>query len=188
MKRLVTLCLLAAITLGSVLPAEAARRKVVRKGPHKRVTVVVRTGHPIRRAMPTVVVRRPSVAVRVAAASFLPVLVWAPVVVARPGRDALVWEDSETLFAEEGWSETVFDANARGEALHLEVVSGKVQFDFAEVVFENGDCRVVDFNNAARGPGLYRLLDFADGRRVDHVRLIARAKSDESKVALIMRK
>lgn len=188
MKRFVSLLLVTACVLGSALPADAARRKVVRKGPHKRVTVVVRTGHPIRRPMRAVVVRRPHVVVRVAAASFLPAVVWAPVIVARPDRDVLVWEDSETLFAEEEWAETVFDADARGEKLHLEVVSGRVQFDFAEVVFENGDCRVVDFNNAARGPGLYALLDFKDGRKVDHVRLIARAKSDEAKLALIMRK
>ncbi len=37
-------------------------------------------------------------------------------------------------------------------------------------------------------PGLYPLLDFADGRKVDHVRMVARARSDEAKVALKMEK
>jgi hypothetical protein len=35
-----------------------------------------------------------------------------------------------------------------------------------------------------RGPGLYPLLDFRDGRKVDHVRLVARAKSDNARVVL----
>lgn len=188
MKRFIMLLLLAAITLTSVVPADAAKRRAVRKGIHKRVTVVVHRGHPIRRPMHTIVVRRPGITARIAAAAFLPVIMWAPVVVARPDRDVLVWQDSETLFREEEWSETLFDADARGEKLFLEVVSGKVQFDFAEVVFENGECRVVDFNNATRGSGLHSLLDFRDGRKIDHVRLIARAKSEEAKVALLLRK
>ena len=188
MRRILSLLLLGVFTLAAVQPVEAARKRVVRTGAHKRVTVVVRKGHPIRRPMHTVVVRRPGAVLRVNAAVFLPAVVWSPDVVVRPSRDVLVWQDAETLFKEEGWSETLFDADARGEKLFLEVAAGKVQFDFAEVVFENGDCRVVDFNNGTRGPGVYSLLDFRDGRKIDHVRLIARAKSDEARVALLLRK
>jgi hypothetical protein len=56
------------------------------------------------------------------------------------------------------------------------------------VVFENGDARVVDMKEWTRGPGYYELLDFRDGRRVDHVRVVARARSDEARVALKMEK
>lgn len=188
MKRLLTFLLLAVVTFVTVVPADAARVRTVRRGPHGRTVVTVRTGHPIRRPMHTVVVRRPGVVRRVAAVTFLPVVVWAPIVIARPDRDVIVWQDAETLFKEEDWAETVFDADSRGEKLFLEVVSGKVQFDFAEVTFENGDCQVVDFNNGSRGPGVYSLLDFRDGRKVDHVSLIARAKSSEARIALLLRK
>lgn len=190
MKRLVTFSFAALLGLSILAPdfAEAARVRVVRRGPRSRTVVVVRPGHPIRRALPRVVVHRPGVVVRVAPAAFLPLVVWTPVVVTRPAADAMVWQDGETLFKEEDWAETVFDSNQRGTKLFLEVQSGRVQFDFAEVVFENGDTRVVDFAEKTHGPGFYSLLDFRDGRRVDHVRLIARAKSDEAKIALVMEK
>lgn len=181
-----------ALSLGLALLApsfaQAARVRVVAHGPKRRAVLVVRPGHPIRRRMPTVIVRRPAVVVRVAPVRFLPVVVWAPRIVVRPVPEALAWQDAETLFPEEEWAETVFDSDQRGRALYLEVQSGRVQFDFAEVVFENGDTQVVDFSDRTHGPGFYALLDFADGRRVDHVRLIARAKSNESRVALVMAK
>ncbi len=187
MKRLFTCLLLAVVTFVSVVPAEAARVRV-RRGPHGRTVVTVRAGHPIHRARHTVIVRRPGVVRRVAVASFLPVVVWAPVVVARPDRDVMVWQDAETLFKEEDWAETVFDADARGEKLFLEVVAGKVQFDYAEVTFENGECQVVDLGNGTRGPGVYSLLDFRDGRKIDHVSLTARARTSEARIALLLRK
>ncbi len=191
MKRIVLLLVLVFTSLAVAVPpaADAARVRVVRRGPGpRRTVVVVRPGHPIRRAMPAVVVRRPAVVVRVAPAVFLPVVLWHPVVVTRPVADRIVWQDAETLSKDDDWSETVFDSDQRGEKLFLEVVGGRVQFDFAEVVFENGECRVVDFANGTRDAGLYSLLDFADGRKVDHVRLIARAKSAEARVALLMEK
>ena len=190
MRRLASFLLAALLGLSLVAPeiAEARRTRVVHRGPHKRTVVVVRPGHPIRRTMRAVVYRRPSVVVRVAPAVFLPLVFWAPVIVARPAPDVMAWQDSETLFKEEDWAETVFDSDQRGRKLFLEVQSGRIQFDFAEVVFENGETQVVDFANGTRGPGFYSLLDFRDGRKVDHVRLIARAKSDESKLALVMEK
>jgi hypothetical protein len=39
-----------------------------------------------------------------------------------------------------------------------------------------------------RDPGFYELLDFRDGRQVDHVRLVARARTPEARVALQMEK
>jgi len=64
----------------------------------------------------------------------------------------------------------------------------RVLVDWAEVVFENGDTRAVDFDEKTLKPGLYSLLDFRDGRKVDHVRMVARAKSYEARVVLKMEK
>jgi hypothetical protein len=47
---------------------------------------------------------------------------------------------------------------------------------------------VVDFNDRVHRPGFYSLLDFADGRKVDHVRLVARAVSADARLALLLRK
>jgi hypothetical protein len=190
MNRLLAFAIVVVFALTAFSPptADAAGARGGRRAPHRRSIVVVRPGHPIRRAMHPVVFRRPAVVVRVAPVRFLPLVVWAPAVVTRPAVESFSWQDSETLSKEEGWAETVFDSNQRGRKLYLEVLSGKVQLDFAEVVFENGDTQVVDFSEKTRDPGFYSLLDFADGRRVDHVRLIACAKSKESRIVLVMEK
>lgn len=189
MKRAIVLFLLVVLGLQSAAPAEAARRVVVRRGPHHRTVVVVHRGWPLRRPLRTVVVHPARVAVRVRPAMFMSMVVWTGVVVAsRPATDVLIWEDGETLSQDEDWTETTLDCDSRGTKLWLEVVSGKMQFDWAEVVFDNGDTRVVDMKEWTRGAGIYPLLDFKDGRKVDHVRLVARAKSYESRVVLRMEK
>lgn len=185
MKRLMMIGLLALLTLEVATPALAARVRVVKRERGHRTTVVVHRGFPIRRALPVVVVRPARRPVLVAPAVFLAPVAWTATVVALPPRERLVWEDGETLYKEEGWTEFVLNADARGEALFLEV-GGKVRVEFAEVVFENGEVRVVDMGARTRGPGVYGLLDFRDGRRVDHVRMVARAKSDEARVVLRM--
>jgi hypothetical protein len=177
--------------MGFIAPrvAEAQRVRVERRDGVRRTEIVIRAGYPIRRRQPTVIVHRSAFVVRVAPVRFEPLVVWRPiVVVAPPVGERLAWQDAETLSRDDDWAETNFDSNQRGDKLFLQVVSGRVQFDFAEVVFANGDTRVVDFNNATQGPGLYDLLDFRDGRTVDHVRLVARAKSREARVALLMQK
>lgn len=188
MKRLIPLFLLAVIGLQIAEPAFAARRvRVVHRGPH-RTTVVVRRGWPLRRALPVVVVRPARVMPRVVAAAYLAPVVFTAAVVSRPAADVITWEDSETFTKDEGWTEVILNADSRGEKLYLEVVNGRVQVDFAEIVFENGDARVVDFANKTHGVGTYGVLDFADGRKVDHVRVVARAKTDEAKLTLLMRR
>ena len=173
----------------SPLVADAARVRVERRGPHyHRTTVVIHRGHPIHRHMHRAIIVRPGLSVRVAPVHFLPVVVWSSVVVTRPVHEHIVWQDSETLSREDDWSEIVFDSNQRGDKLFLEVADGRVQFDFAEVVFENGDTQVVDFREKNHQPGVYSLLDFPDGRRVDHVRVVARAKSDDAEVRLLLQK
>lgn len=189
MKRLAVFCFLAALSLGSIAPADAARRVVVGRGRHHRTVVVVHRGWPLRRPLRAVVVHPPRVVVRVRPAVFMPVVVWTSVVVAaRPTTDVLIWEDGETLSQDEDWSEVTLDCDARGTKVWLEIISGKLQFDWAEVVFDNGDTRVVDMKARTRGAGIYPLLDFKDGREVDHVRLVARARTYQARVVLRMEK
>ena len=186
MKRLFALALMVLLGLQVVEPAFAARRVVVRRGP-RRTVVTVHRGWPLRRPMRTVVVRRPTVVVRVAPAHYLaPVVFGGTVVLTRPASDMLVWQDSETLDKGDDWSELTLNADARGTKLWLSIDSGKMQFDWAEVVFENGAARVVDFRDRVLDPGTYPLFDFHDGRAIDHVRFVARSPRGRSQLGLMM--
>ena len=150
--------------------------------------VVVHQGWPLRRPVRTVVVRPARAVIAVRPAVYLtPVLFAGAVIAAAPRHDVLVWEDGETLLQDQDWTEFSLKCDTRGTKLWLQV-GGRVQVDWAEVVFENGECRVVDFRERTYGPGVYSLLDFRDGRMVDHVRMIARARSSESRVVLRMQK
>jgi len=99
-----------------------------------------------------------------------------------------VWEDGETISRDEDWTEFTLGCDNSGTKLWLEVVAGRVQFDWAEVVFANREARVVEMKEFARGPGYYELLDFQGGRKVDHVRMVARARTPEARVVLKMEK
>ena len=99
-------------------------------------------------------------------------------------RESLVWRDSETLFREDEWTEFILDCNAHGSKLWFEVLEGRLQVDWAEVVFENGEAQVVEFPKRTVGPGMYPLLDMREGRRVDHVRMVAKTASREAKLTL----
>ncbi|HLE60367.1 MAG TPA: hypothetical protein VI700_02425 [Thermoanaerobaculaceae bacterium] len=178
-------CVLVALGLAVAVSVVAAspRAKVVHRGP--RTKVIVPKGFPLRRPLPPlVVVAPPGVAVKVAPLRYLPPIVWAAVVVVAPTAGDLAWEDSQALEKEAGWTDFTLNAAARGRKLFIQIIDGEVRLNFAEVVFENGDTQVVDFAEVARGPGLYSLLDFADGRRVDHVRVLAWAQSETARVAL----
>jgi hypothetical protein len=104
----------------------------------------------------------------------------------RYSRESLVWQDDETLYREDDWTEFTFDSNTRGTKLWFEILKGRAQIDWAEVVFENGEVQVVEFPERSLDTGLYRLLDFRDGRRVDYVRIVARAVSRETNISLWM--
>jgi hypothetical protein len=186
MKRIVLALLLANGLVPLASPAHAARVRVVHRG-HARTRVVITRGFPLRRTLPVVVVRPVRGTIVVRPRAYLAPVVWAATVVSLPGPDRLVWEDSETLSKDEDWTELTFAVNDRGEALFIQV-DGKAELDFGEVVFENGDTQVVDMKERIREPGIYSLLDFRDGRKVSHVRLIARARSDEAKLVLRMEK
>ncbi|MCU1350064.1 MAG: hypothetical protein JWO56_3094 [Acidobacteria bacterium] len=185
MNRTIASALLtAAVLLPIASPGEAARVVRVRaNGRAARVRVTVRPGFPIHRVMPDVVVR-PGAVVRIQPHVYLGPVTFGAVVVAAPRPDRRVWTAAEQLERGEGWTELTLDVDRRGSALLLEVDRGAARISFAEVVFENGDTQVVDFNDRAYGRGVYSLLDFRDGRKVDHVRLVASAQSRESEIRL----
>lgn len=185
------------------LPSRGGRAVVPRRPPPVlRAPVVTHRNWPLKRAPRPVVVRPPRVVnrVRVAPQVFLPPLVFGGVVVGlrergyrddgrgRRGysRDSLVWQDTETLYREDEWTELTLDCNARGAKLWFEVIEGRLQVDWAEVVFQNGEVQVVEFPERSLGRGIYALLDFRDGRRVDYVRMVAQALTREARLTLWM--
>ena len=153
-----------------------------------RVNIHIGVGHPIRRVMPQVVVRegRAPIVVTERTAFVAPVIFRTETVVI-PARERIAWEDSERLLRDEEWVDSTLNVNSRGRELFLRV-TGRAQVQFAEVHFGNGQVQVVDFEERMMQDGTYRLLDFADGRMVRGVRLVARARSAEAKLAVLMAK
>jgi len=188
MRRFTWWSLVAALGLLTLAGAASAGRvKVVERRGHVRTRVVVREHFPIRRQLPVVVVRRPQRVVVTERIVYAPPVIWAAVVVSLPPRERLVWEDGETLVKGEGWTDVQLDVNDRGQKLYLEL-TGRTKLEFAEVVFGDGEARVVDFAQRDHPPGIYSLLDFRDGRMVRYVHLVARATSAESRVIVRMEK
>jgi len=189
MKRSWALVLMVMLGFQAAAGMASASSLGQRRRPPRRTIVVVHKSWPLHRQLRPVIVRPVRVAFRVHPVRFLPAVAWAGLVVAAaPHRNLLVWEDGETLSGAEDWTEFTLNCDNSGRRLWLEVVAGRVQFDWAEIVFENGDAQVVDMNEWERGPGHYEMLNFTDGRRVDHVRVIARAASDQARVVLKMEK
>jgi hypothetical protein len=198
MKRLILNFLGFAIVITSLLSPDASvgqrrrvvvRRPVVARRPVVHTRLAVRTGHPIRRLLPREVVVRPArhvVTVR-APLVYLTGLAWRAAVVTLPPRERLVWQDSETISRDEEWVDTNFGIDQSGNALFLDV-DGKARLNFAEVTFANGNVQVVDFNEQTHGAGVYKLLDFADGRHVSTVRLLAKSESDDTKLSVYLSK
>lgn len=209
-QRLVVPFVLIGVGVGIVAPDFAAAqfgrppvpvrdRVIAPRGPAAvlRAPVVIHPKSTLRRPPRPVIVRPPRVVprIRIAPRLFLPPIVFGGVVVGvrRDGRyrgdqgfsrEGLVWQESETIYRDDDWTEFTLDCNARGAKLWFEVDRGRVQVDWAEVVFENGEVQVVEFPERAMGPGLYSLLDFRDGRRVDSVRMVAKTTSREAKLTL----
>ncbi len=179
MRRLVAMSLLVLFAAAGAAEARRVKRVVVR-GP--RVKVTVRTGFPIRRTLPAVVVR-PAPVVRVTPRVYLPAAVFTAAVVATipPGVD---WRRSESLDREDGWTDFTMNVDRRGRQLLLQITDGPAQLNFAEIVFDNGDTQVVDFNERVHRTGTYSLLDFKDGRKVDHVRIVAKSSGDDTQITL----
>jgi len=182
MKNILVAGLLLGASVLSLDSADAARVVVRRTARAPRVRVTVRPGFPIRRALPGEVVVR-TATVRVAPRVYLAPVTFAAVAVAASHSGPRVWNGSETLAREEGWTDFTMNVDRRGSALLLDI-DGTAQISFAEVVFENGDAQVVDFNDRVHATGVYSLLDFRDGRKVDHVRVVAKADTRDSVIRL----
>ena len=163
MKRFICGFVFAMVLAGLIVPGDlAAQRRRVVVRPARRVVVV---GAPL---------------------VFLPAVVWRAAVAPLPPRERLVWQDAEVLSKDEEWVDSNFGVDQRGDALFLGV-QGRAQLNFAEITFENGNVQVVDFEDRARDSGTYNLLDFADGRRVKTVRVLARSLSDETTLTVYLR-
>ncbi len=169
MKRTLSFVLFSVLVLATVT-VEAARVVKVRRGPAGRTRVTVRTV-------------RPAPVVRVTPRVHLAPVVFGAVVVASlpANRD---WTGSETITRAEGWTEFAMNVDRRGTKLFLEIDRGAAQVSYAEVVFENGEAQLVDFNDRVHRTGTYELLDFRSGRKVDHVRVVAKANTKESEIKL----
>jgi hypothetical protein len=192
MRRSIVMMLLLFFAAQTFEPAHAGpRRRTARRVARHRTVVVVHHGWPLRRPLRHVWVQPARAPIRRIPAVFLAPVVFTGVVVAAtsaPPGDLLAWEDGETLERDNDWTEFTLNCDSRGTKLWLEITGGKAQVDWAEVVFENGETQVVDFRERTYGPGLYSLLDFHDGRKVNHVRMVAKAKSDKAGVVLRMEK
>jgi len=192
MKRLIFVSIFGlALTTMLVSSADLSaqrRRVVVRRAPVRRTTIVVRPGHPIRRVLPRTVVVRPARTTVVVGRPlvFLAPVVWRPAIVVLPPRERLLWEESEAIGKDEEWVDCNFGVDKRGGALYLEI-EGQAQLNFAEVTFDNGNVQVVDFEEKEQKAGVYQVLDFADGRIVKTVRVLAKSNSDESTLTLYLR-
>ncbi len=165
-------------TRGPQGPREAVGRPAPPRGP-----VVVRPDFPIRRERPVVVVRRHPAPIERRLVYVPAPVIWRGVIVTPPRYAHWAWEDSEVLSKWDGWSDVVLDVNGRGRGLYLEL-GGPVQLDFAEIVFSNGRTQVVDFQQRVNRRGVYDLMDFRNGARVDYVRLVARAMAPSVRVSV----
>ncbi len=187
---------LAALLVAGSADAAGQRRRVVvvrhpvpARHPITRTRLMVRHGHPIHRVLPanvvvrtahrTVIVDHPLV--------YLPTLAWRASVASLPPRERLVWQDSETISRDEEWVDTNYGIDASGDALFLDI-DGKAKLNFAEVTFANGNVQVVDFNEKTYNTGVYSLLDFADGRHVATIRILAKSESDDTKLSVYLSK
>ncbi len=190
MKRRFVAVFVALFLLGLQTLSLAASPSAVRRV-RRRAVVVVHKGFPVVRPLRPVVVHPIVRPYRVAPRVFLPLAVWFGTAVAAtaiPARQLIVWEDGENLLDEEGWTEFTLNCENTGTKLWLEIVKGRVRFDWAEIVFGNGEARVVDMKEFVRDPGTYLLLDFVGDREVDHVRVVARAETAEARVVLKIQK
>jgi hypothetical protein len=180
---LLILALFGSLAIGSPSSSDQRRRAL------RRAVVVVHKGFPIHRIMRPVSIHPLARPYRVVPRVFLPLVTWSGLLIATvPARNLVVWEDGESLASGEEWTEFTLNCENTGRKLWLEVVKGKVRFDWAEVVYANGEVQVVEMSESLRDPGHYLLLDFAGGREVDHVRMVAKAETPEARVVLKMEK
>lgn len=190
-RRILTLALVIATSLALASPSPAQYRHRMRNASarHHRTVLHVSSNFPIRTSHRWVTVYPGRRVVETQPTRYLPTTTFGQVYRSaenqpRPAR--LQWVDGERLRARDGWTQLNLNANARGDMLWLSVRNRPAQIDWAEVVFENGASRVVNFRNRVLRPGTYPLFDFRDGRAIDHVRFVARSPRGGSQLGLLM--
>ena len=166
-------------------PRDRVDRRNARPQPVVRTRAVLRPSFPIHREPPRVVVRRRPAPVNVRVVYTSAPIIWRSIAIGRLPYSHWAWEDSEILHRWEGWTDVVLDVNDRGHSLYLEL-SGPTQLDFAEVVFSDGRAQAIDFRQRTHRGGIYELMDFRHDRRVDYVRLVARAMAPSVRVSVRM--
>ncbi|HTO92686.1 MAG TPA: hypothetical protein VMJ70_16260 [Candidatus Sulfotelmatobacter sp.] len=65
-------------------------------------------------------------------------------------------------------------------------VSGRVEFERADIAFADGSLKSVDAFGMQRSSGLYSLADFDHDREVSWVRLVLRARSSHARVGVLL--
>jgi hypothetical protein len=205
MKRIILATLIAALAVPTAAMAarvkpqpgnngdvryKSERREPAPRGEYRprqvvRERAVLRPGFPIHREPVRVVVRRQPMPVERRVVYVSAPIIWRGVILAGLPYDHWAWHDSEVLHKWEGWTDVVLDVNQRGNSLYLEL-SGPTQLDFAEIVFSDGRAQTVDFRQRTHWQGAYELMDFRHDRRVDYVRLVARAMAPSVRVSVDM--
>ncbi|MCC6652649.1 MAG: hypothetical protein IT348_15970 [Candidatus Eisenbacteria bacterium] len=84
--------------------------------------------------------------------------------------------NSAPLRAEQQWADLRFPVEEPALGVFLEV-AGRIEFDRAALVFDDGSSEAFDLGHSVRGRGLYELAMFAESRRIAEVRVHARAAS-----------
>ena len=83
----------------------------------------------------------------------------------------------------EAWQTYGFEVSDSGLGLFLDL-TGSIEFRVARVTFADGTVRDVDLRDARRSDGLFELVTFASEERIHAVRLVARARSPQAKIAV----
>lgn len=87
--------------------------------------------------------------------------------------------NSAALSADSGWNDLRFEVGEHTVGVFLEV-AGRVEFDRAALVYEDGETETVDLGHRRRGRGLYELASFDEPRGVREVRVHARADAEQA--------
>ncbi len=182
--RIIAALLLAVAALSCRTSASVGEQRDSSRDSTSRSRVEATRGWPLRRPLPPVMVHPARRSTIVVPDEFLTPVRWADAI-ATPPSEAIVWLDSQTLRRRDDWTEFTLDVRGSARRLYFDV-DREVQLEFAEVVFANGEAQVVDFARRLPDPGMYTLIAFGDRRRIDHVRMVARAMSPEARVVLQM--
>lgn len=126
---------------------------------------------------------RPASSLPVSAEVFARPVLWLLGMMGVPVEASAPLPNSFALDRDQGWQQVDVAIHDEGVGVFLEV-SGRVEFDRAEITFEDGSTRSVSLAGEVRGAGLYVLLEPNASVRVGSVRLLARARSQSPRVGV----